>query len=100
MAAEIAILTCMAYAVFWFVCVFVAWLDGKLTAGTVRAWATELTATSLDVISPFRCSGCDGMFLRGQLGHQRVGEGFEFCSQDCRDNPLPFPAAGDDRMVN
>jgi len=69
-----------------------AWIDGRMAVRAVRREYSTLPPVALagDEFSTFKCAGCDGRFVRGHEGHVRIGEGFEFCSQACLDNPLPF----------
>lgn len=78
------------FGVFLLVMVGWAWLDGTLAVKNVQRELASLVTVPSE-ISPFKCSGCDGLFLRGQLGYTRIGDGFEFCSRDCHEHPLPFP---------
>lgn len=84
---------CAGFSVLMAVMTMAAWIDGRMAVRVVRAEARKLTSQPVtsDVISAFKCSGCDGLFLREQPGHLRIGDGFEFCSRDCHESPLPFP---------
>lgn len=42
------------------------------------------------------CPGCDEHFVTRMPGTKRVGA-FEFCSEDCWERPMPFPALPMDR---
>lgn len=92
---------CSGFTALMVVMTVAAWIDGRMAVRFVRTEAKRLTSEPVtsDVISVFKCAGCDGRFLRGQPGHLRIGEGFEFCSQACCDNPLPFPALFDESEI-
>lgn len=67
----------------------------EFEAETANAQAFELVDvidSVGDEISVFECSGCDRCFIRNQPGYVKIGEGFEFCSAQCRHDPLPFPS--------
>lgn len=84
---------CAGFSALMLVMTVAAWIDGRMAVSVVRAEAKKLTSEPVtsDVISAFKCSGCKGLFLREQPGHLRIGDGFEFCSKDCHESPLPFP---------
>lgn len=89
--------TLAGFSAFLAILTAAAWIDGRMAVCVVRAEAKKLTSEPVtsDVISAFKCSGCDGLFLREQPGHLRIGDGFEFCSKECHDVPLPFPGFED-----
>jgi hypothetical protein len=71
------------------------WWIGERAAATAHraneAKVLELLDSVGYDISVFKCSGCDGHFLRNNPKLVTVGS-FEFCSEACRQHPLPFPA--------
>lgn len=93
--------TLAGFAAFMGVLTAAAWIDGRMAVRFVRAEATRLTSEPVtsDEISVFKCSGCDGLFLREQPGHLRIGDEFEFCSRDCHEHPLPFPGLFEESEV-